>query len=347
MNVPSGPVGRWWEPAADKRVICTLCPRYCNIPDGSKGFCHIRRNHSGQLISIGYGRSTGFAVDPVEKKPLYHFFPGSKVLSFGTTGCNLGCKFCQNWYISKSGDGGLLDGVFTARDVVNLALKQNCTGIAYTYNDPIIFGEWVLDISTEARSNGLSNILVSNGYISPQARSEIYGSVDAINVDLKAFSEDFYRRLTLAHLEPVLDTLRWLVHETDVWVEITTLVIPGENDEARQIGELTEFISGELGTGIPLHFSAFHPDFKMRNHPATSLDSLETAAEIAQDNGIKHVYLGNIRAGSGQDTNCPECGLTLIKRNYYQITAMNIISRGCPECGSIIDGRFENRREKT
>ncbi len=343
-EVPAGPVGLWWEPLPDGRVLCTLCPRYCKIPVGSRGFCHIRRNINGQLITTGYGRSTGFGIDPVEKKPLYHFYPGSKVLSFGTVGCNLGCKFCQNWHISKSRQN-LPEQIYSAVDIVEMALEHDCSGIAYTYNDPIIFGEWVLDVAAEARARGLKNILVSNGFITPDARRDIYGAVDAINVDLKAFSQEFYRHLTLASLEPVLDTLRWLVADTTVWVEITTLVIPGENDDNHQLNELTKFIARELGSEIPLHFSAFHPDFKLRDHQPTPLSTLERAARIAHANGIDYVYLGNVHSTGSRDTNCPSCGRPVIERNYYLIENNYLADDKCPHCGKRINGHFHNNGE--
>ncbi len=333
-------VGRWWQPLEDKRLICNLCPRYCRIPEGSHGFCFVRKNFDGRLIAAAYGTSTGFAVDPIEKKPLYHFYPGSNVLSFGTVGCNLGCKFCQNWHISKSKGRQLINNHFTTDQVVELALKNNCHGIAYTYNDPVIFGEWVIDIADQARKSGLKNILVSNGYINPEARDEVYGCADAINLDLKSFSNDFYRHLTLSELEPVLDTLRWVVHETSIWLEITMLVIPDENDSRQEIGKLSGFIANELNPDIPLHFSAFHPDYKLTYRERTPDSTLKMACDIAVDNGLNHVYIGNTMMNSGNDTICGNCHKTVIKRVGFSADSIGLSGNGCGFCGSPIPGRF-------
>ncbi len=333
-------VGRWWHKNRDNRVICTLCPRFCNIPPGSNGFCYVRKNIDGQLIADAYGRSTGFAVDPIEKKPLYHFLPGSDVLSFGTIGCNLGCKFCQNWHISKTKNNSYLRKNYIADEVVQMAVKSNCAGIAYTYNDPIIFGEWVVDIARVASKNGLKNVLVTNGYITPEARVDVFSQADAINVDLKAFDNNFYRRMTLSSLAPVLDTLRWLVHETDVWIEITTLVIPDENDSDDELNRLAAFIADELNPDIPLHFSAFHPDFKLQNRSRTSLAGLEKAYLIAKNNELKHVYLGNVSTTSGQDTICPGCGQILIQRNYYTVNKFQLEDGRCLDCGLKLAGVY-------
>ena len=340
-SVSKNHVGRWWHGSKDQRVICSLCPRYCNIPVGSHGFCYVRKNVNGKLITTAYGRSTGFAVDPIEKKPLYHFYPGSDVLSFGTIGCNLGCKFCQNWHISKNRNDRNLDRLFTPAEVVQIAIDNNCLGIAYTYNDPIIFGEWVIDIAVIARANGLKNVLVTNGFITSNARADIFTKATAINVDLKAFESEFYRKLTLSHLEPVLDTLRWLVHETDIWIEITTLLIPEENDSAKELNRLTNFIAEELNVDIPLHFSAFHPDFKLRDRPRTPVATLEKAYSIAKNNGLNHVYLGNINTQQGQDTYCSQCGAMLIQRNYYQVGELQLDAGQCRHCGHQVPGCFK------
>ena len=332
---------RWWEPQEKWRVLCTLCPRFCSIPPGSKGFCTIRRNVGGKLVNTAYGRSTGFAVDPIEKKPLYHFYPGSRIFSFGTIGCNLGCKFCQNWHMSKIQDVQYLSQFYTPEEVVQLAFDKHCIGIAYTYNDPVIFAEWVIDIAKVARRRGMKNVLVTNGYITPEAREELYRYTDAVNVDLKSFTENFYKKLTLSELEPVLDTLRWLVHHSEVWTEITTLIIPGENDSSRELDRLTQFIAQELSVDIPLHFSAFHPDFKMMDYPATSVSTLKKARTIAQNNGMRYVYLGNVLTSEGQNTICPNCDRTVINRDAYFVDEPEMVDNLCRFCYHPIPGRFD------
>jgi pyruvate formate lyase activating enzyme len=352
MTIPDGGdhvhlfSARWWYSADRERVVCTLCPRYCRIPTGSHGFCFVRQNVEGKLYSSAYGCSTGYAVDPIEKKPLYHFYPGSQILSFGTIGCNLGCKFCQNWHISKVRGQRYVSRRDTPEKVVRMAQDHGCVGIAYTYNDPIIFGEWVMDIAALARTAGLKNVLVTNGYVSSEAREDLYRHVDAANVDLKAFTRDFYRRLTLADLEPVLETLRWLIHETDVWVEITTLLIPGENDGSKELDRLTRFIAEELHRDVPLHFTAFHPDFKLLDHPPTPVETLVRARRIALDNGLRFVYLGNVYSSVGQKTSCPNCGKQVIQRNIYYVFEPRLKGNRCGFCGTVIPGRFSSVPEQ-
>ena len=338
---------KWWREYGQNRVKCTLCPRYCIIPSGSHGFCYVRQNEDGILYSSAYGKSTGFAVDPIEKKPLYHFLPGSQVLSFGTMGCNVGCKFCQNWHISKLHNEKYMDKTYSPGDIINMANKKDCQGIAYTYNEPIIFGEWIIDITSQARKAGLKNVLVTNGYITPEARKDIFQYIDAANVDLKSFSDTFYKKLTLSQIGPVLDTLRWLVHESDVWVEITNLLIPEENDSTIEINRLTKFIVEELSSKIPLHFSAFHPDFKMLDKPSTKLLTLKMAYTIAKDNGISFVYLGNIPVSEYKNTYCPRCKQLIIDRSRYMKAKSNINDNKCPFCGHSIPGNYNRIEVKT
>ena len=278
---------RWWRPLGNGKLLCTLCPRLCEIPEGKAGFCFIRKNVGGRLVSLGYGKSTGFAVDPIEKKPLNHFLPGTSVLSFGTAGCNLGCKFCQNWDISKARIDEHESEEGSPEEVVALALRAGCAGIAYTYNDPVIWAEYAIDIARAARAAGLKNIFVSAGYVTAEARDEVFRYMDATNIDLKAFTEDFYRHVTLSHLEPVKETLVWLKHETDVWLEITTLLIPGKNDSEREIAEQCDWILSNLGPDVPLHFTAFHPDFKMTDTGPTPPATLLRARAIARRAGIR------------------------------------------------------------
>ena len=267
-DADAAPTARYWSTQPDGRILCTLCPRYCRVADGQAGFCFIRQNRGGKLVQLGYGRSTGFAIDPIEKKPLNHFYPGTPVLSFGTAGCNLGCKFCQNWDISKAklDEQGLRRN--TPDEVVDLAVAQGAPSIAYTYNDPVIWAEYVIDIARAARRRGVKNVLVTAGYVTDEARPELYADADAANVDLKAFSEDFYRKTTASHLEPVLETLKWIRHKSDTWLEVTTLLIPGHNDSDDELARLAAWFAANLGPDVPLHFTAFHPDFKMTDLPA-------------------------------------------------------------------------------
>ncbi|MFQ6673400.1 MAG: AmmeMemoRadiSam system radical SAM enzyme [Fidelibacterota bacterium] len=310
-------LAKWWDPLEGNKVLCTLCPRFCKIGDGQNGFCFIRRNEGGKLYQMGYGTSTGFAIDPIEKKPLNHFLPGTPVLSFGTAGCNLGCRFCQNWDISKARLDETRSAGATAEQVVRLALEHHCPSIAYTYNDPTIWGEWVMDIARIASEAGIKNVMVTAGYITPAAREEIYPLIDAANVDLKAFTETFYHKLAFAHLADVLDTIRWLVNETDVWIEITNLIIPGHNDTLGEVGEMVDWILDNIGDEVPVHFTAFHPDFKMMDTPPTSPDTLRRARALAMEKGLKYVYVGNVHDRRGQTTYCPNCHKSLIVRKCH------------------------------
>jgi pyruvate formate lyase activating enzyme len=334
-------LARWWEPAENNKIKCTLCPRYCKIGPGQNGFCFIRQNVNGQLITTGYGHPTGFAVDPIEKKPLNHFLPGTGILSFGTAGCNLGCKFCQNWTMSKARLDELNAYNVSPDGVVALAKKHHTPSIAYTYNDPTIFGEYVIDISRLAREEGIRSVMVTAGYIDKQARKEVYQYIDAANVDLKAFSEYFYHKLTFSHLNDVLDTLVWLKNETSVWIEITTLLIPGENDSTEELSQMCDWILQNLGDSVPLHFTAFHPDFKMRDKPHTPQSTLEKARNLALKKGIKYCYLGNVLDPRSQTTYCPSCHTPLISRDWHSVNK-NLIQNGkCPECGEKIAGVFQ------
>ncbi len=332
---------KWWKEGKNGKIICTLCPRYCELGEGQKGFCYIRENINGKLYSTGYGRPTGFGLDPIEKKPLFHFLPGTSVLSFGTAGCNLGCKFCQNWTMSKSKLEDVNALYASPEDVVKLALQYNAPSIAYTYNDPTIFGEYVIDISQIARNSGIRNVMVTAGYIDKKARKDVYKYIDAANVDLKAFSEDFYRKLTLSHIAPVLDTLRWIKNETDIWLEITTLLIPGENDSDDELKAMADWIVKNLGDEVPLHFTAFHPDFMMRDKNPTPHSTLIKARKIALKAGIKYCYVGNVHDNEGETTYCPNCGKPLIKRDWHSVYENNLVDGKCPDCGTAIAGVFE------
>lgn len=334
-------VARWWEPDDTGRLLCTLCPRFCHIGEGQAGFCYVRQNVGGTLYTTAYGRSTGFAIDPIEKKPLSHFLPGSPILSFGTAGCNLGCRFCQNWHISKAKLVEKESHAASPEQVVELALRHGCPSIAMTYNDPTIFGEYVIDISRVARERGIRSVLVTAGYITPEARQEVYRLIDAANVDLKAFSETFYHKVTFSHLEPVLDTLRWLKHETDIWFELTNLMIPGANDDWDETRRMCDWIVSHLGPDVPIHFTAFHPDFKMQDIPRTPPETLSRARRIAQSAGIHHVYVGNVHDRSAQSTYCPHCQGVLIERDWHRVLGLRIDRAGrCPDCQKVLAGVF-------
>jgi len=336
---------RWWHPERDK-LRCTLCPRFCLVGEGQAGFCFIRQNHGGQLWNLGYGRSTGFAADPIEKKPLNHFLPGERVLSFGTAGCNLGCKFCQNWSISKARLDDESSDVVTPAAIVGLAQRMGCVGIAYTYNDPVIWAEFVIDVARAARAAGLANILVTAGYVTPEARGELFEHIDATNVDLKGFTEDFYHRVTLSHLDPVLDTLVWLRRETRVWTELTTLLIPGLNDGDDEIAREAAWIVEHLGPDVPLHFTAFHPDFKMTDRPRTPPSTLLRARAIARAHGLRFVYVGNVHDVEGQTTFCPGCAAPLIVRDWHAIRGYRLDGNRCLGCATALPGRFHPGRHE-
>ena len=309
--------------------------------EGQAGFCYIRKNIGSKLYSLGYGTSTGFAIDPIEKKPLNHFLPGSEILSFGTAGCNLGCRFCQNWSISKAKLDEAQSLRTTPEQVVELAIRNRVASIAFTYNDPVIWGEFVIDISRIARERGIKSVMVTAGYITAEARPDVYRYIDAANVDLKAFSERFYHKLTFSHRDPVLDTLCWLKRETNIWFEITNLMIPGENDDPDETQRLCDWVVENLGDAVPLHFTAFHPDWKMLDRPPTPPATLTRAREIALREGLHYVYTGNVHDTEGGTTFCPGCGNALIVRDWHRILNYRVTPGGaCRECGTAIAGHF-------
>jgi pyruvate formate lyase activating enzyme len=333
--------GQWWHRLDDGRLQCDLCPRYCRLREGQQGFCFVREARSDEIVLTTYGRASGFCIDPIEKKPLSHFYPGSAVLSFGTAGCNLGCSFCQNWDISRAREDRVLAARALPERVVQAAVDAGCTSIAFTYNDPVIFAEYAIDCAEEAHARGVRTVAVTSGYITPEARREFYAHIDAANVDLKAFTEGFYRKVCFAHLDPVLETLRWLAHETAVWLEVTTLLIPGQNDSEDEVARLCGWFVQNLGPEVPLHFSAFHPDFRMVDTPPTPPATLRRAREQAQAAGLKHVYTGNIQDVEGQSTYCTNCGQPVIGRDGYDIIAWRLDAEGrCVGCGQALAGRF-------
>ena len=334
--------GGWWHREGD-RIECDLCPRRCVMKEGDRGFCFVRQNLGGQMMLTTYGRSTGFCIDPIEKKPLNHFLPGTSVLSFGTAGCNLGCKFCQNWDISKSRETERLSQRALPDEVARAALEMGCASVAYTYNDPVIWAEYAIDTALACKELGIKSVAVTAGYITPQARGAFYQFMDAANVDLKAFTEEFYYRTTLSHLQPVLDTLRWLKHETNVWFEITNLVIPQANDELEEFRQMSDWILEAVGDEVPLHFSAFHPDFRMLDRPRTPHETLITARDIAIKAGLKYVYVGNVDDVARQSTYCPNCQKLLIERNWYELGEYALNRDNCRHCGTHIAGVFATR----
>ncbi|MEZ4393782.1 MAG: AmmeMemoRadiSam system radical SAM enzyme [Polyangiales bacterium] len=333
---------RWWHTRDDGRVQCDLCPRDCALQEGQRGKCFVRMREGDAMVLTTWGRSSGFCVDPIEKKPLHHFYPGSAVLSFGTAGCNLACKFCQNWDISASRDMDRLMDQATPDAIASAAEARGCKGVAFTYNDPVIFAEYAMDVADACRGRGIKTVAVTAGYIHPEARAAFFSKIDAANVDLKGFTEAFYWKLTGAHLEPVLDTLRYLARETDVWTELTTLLIPGHNDGDDELRRMSAWIASELGPDVPLHFTAFHPDHKLDDVPATPPSALTRARRIAREEGLRYVYTGNVRDLEGGATSCPACGAEVIARDGYRITGYALGDDGrCAACGAAVAGRFE------
>lgn len=308
---------------------------------GQRGFCFVRANEDGQLVLTTYGRSSGFCIDPVEKKPLNHFLPGTQVFSFGTAGCNLACKYCQNWEISTSREMNLLAEEASPSQIARTAANWQCSSVAFTYNDPVIFAEYAIDTAVACRAAGLASIAVTAGYINPEARRDFFAVMDAANIDLKGFSDSFYQQVTGARLRPVLDTISYAVHETNVWVELTTLLLPGYNDASSDLREMCRWIVTELGPDVPLHFTAFHPDNRMRDLPRTPSRTLARARAIAQEEGLHYVYTGNIEDPDGQTTYCPNCKSPVIRRDRYTIDSYDLDAEGrCRVCGTQIPGRF-------
>jgi pyruvate formate lyase activating enzyme len=333
---------RFWHVLDDGRVQCDLCPRACKLHEGQQGLCFVRACQNAEIVLTSYGRSSGFAVDPIEKKPLAHFLPGTPVLSFGTAGCNLACKFCQNWDMSKSREIDTLAESASPEQLVQAALDMECRSIAYTYNDPVVFHEYAIDVAAVARERGVRSVAVTAGYICEEPRREFFAAMDATNIDLKAFNEDFYYKLCGAHLQDVLDTLCYVQQETDVWLEITTLLIPGQNDSNAELESLCQWVVENLGPDVPHHFSAFHPDWKMRDVGATPAQTLSRARDIARAAGIRHAYTGNVHDAEGSSTWCHHCGCLLIERDWYEMGRWELAEGGvCPRCSTRLPGVFE------
>jgi len=334
--------GRWWHALEDGRVQCDLCPRDCKLHEGQRGMCFVRKMEGGRMVLTTYGRSSGFCIDPVEKKPLNQFYPGTSILSFGTAGCNLACKFCQNWDISKSRDLDRLQDAASPEAIAAAAVKLDCKSVAFTYNDPVIFAEYAMDIADACHERGVQAVAVTAGYIQPEARREFYAKMDAANVDLKGFTEDFYFKICGGKLSSVLDTLVYLVKETEVWTEITTLLITGKNDSNEEIEAECAWIAQHLGPDVPLHFTAFHPDWKMMDVQPTPPATLTRAREIALRHGLRYVYTGNVHDEEGGTTYCPSCEKPLIVRDWYDIRAYRVTAEGaCTHCGTQLPGRYQ------
>ena len=335
---------KYWHMLDDGRVQCDVCPRSCKLREGQRGLCFVRVREGDEIVLTTYGRSSGFCVDPIEKKPLNHFLPGSSVLSFGTAGCNLSCRFCQNWDISKSREFDTLADAASPEAIAEAAQRLGCSSVAFTYNDPVIFLEYAIDVADACRERAIKAVAVTAGYICDEPRVEFYKHMDAANVDLKAFTEDFYGGVCAGHLQPVLDTLEYLKHETDVWFEITNLLIPGKNDSDEEIDRMTSWIVERLGPDVPIHFTAFHPDYKMLDTPPTPPATLTRAREIALANGIRHAYTGNVFDSEGQSTYCHSCGTRVIERDWYRLGEYLVTEDGrCGECAAEVPGVFAAR----
>ncbi len=345
--VPLAPPGstvstRYWHELEDGRVQCDLCPRACKLREGQRGVCFIRARRDDQIVLTTYGRSSGFCIDPIEKKPLNHFLPGSAVLSFGTAGCNLACRFCQNWDISKAKKYDTLADEASPEQLARAARDHGCRSVAFTYNDPVIFHEYAIDVAAACREAGVKTVAVTAGYVCDEPRAEFYAFMDAANIDLKGFTEEFYKRICAGRLGAVLETIEYVRHETDVWLELTTLLIPGLNDSAEELDRLTGWVGERLGTDVPIHFTAFHPDFRMLDRPPTPPDTLTRARGIALGNGLRYVYTGNVFDPPGQTTYCHQCGATLIARVGYLLGEWGLDADGaCAECGAGCAGAFD------
>ncbi len=332
----------YWHVLDDGRVQCDVCPRACRLHEGQRGLCFVRARENDAIVSTTYGRSSGYCIDPIEKKPLNHFLPGTPVLSFGTAGCNLTCKFCQNWDISKSRDVDTLADAASPQAIAEAAVRLGCTSVAFTYNDPVVFLEYAVDTALACRAQGIRTVGVTAGYIEPGPRAELFGAMDAINIDLKGFTEEYYHKVCGGHLDRVLETIEWAVHESPAWIELTTLVVPGHNDSDAELTRMARWVIDHVGPDVPMHFSAFHPDWKMLDVSATPPQTLARARRIAMDAGVHFAYTGNVHDPDGDTTFCPSCQTPVIERDWYEILRYDLDPQGaCPTCGTVIPGVFE------
>ncbi|UCG72998.1 MAG: AmmeMemoRadiSam system radical SAM enzyme [Chromatiales bacterium] len=337
---------KYWHAVGDERLQCDLCPRHCRMREGQRGLCYVRQHLDGQIKLVSYGRSSGFCVDPIEKKPLNHYYPGSSVLSFGTAGCNLACKFCQNWDMTKAREMDVLADAADPARLAEVAADLGCKSIAFTYNDPVIFLEYAVDVARACRERGVKTVAVTAGYIDPEPRREFFAAIDAANVDLKAFTDEFYYKTCGGHLAPVLETLQYIRDETDTWLETTTLLIPGLNDSSDELDRMTAWVVEHLGPDVPMHFTAFHPDWKMRDIGRTPAATLTRARRIAMANGVRHAYTGNVHDADGGSTWCHNCGELLIERNWYELGRWGLDATGrCRKCATPLAGCFDAEPE--
>ncbi|HEY5663250.1 MAG TPA: AmmeMemoRadiSam system radical SAM enzyme, partial [Ilumatobacter sp.] len=333
----------YWHALDDGRVQCDVCPRACKLRAGQRGVCFVRGRDTidgvDGVVLTTYGRSSGFCVDPIEKKPLNHFLPGSSVFSFGTAGCNLACRFCQNWDISKSKEIDTLADEASPETIAVTARDLGCRSVAFTYNDPTIFFEYAIDVAVACHELGVRTVAVTAGYMCPEPRRDFYAHLDAANVDLKGFTRDFYRHVCAADLDAVLETLEYLHAETDVWLELTTLLIPGHNDSDAELHAMTQWIVEHLGPDVPIHFTAFHPDYKMLDVPPTPPATLTRARRIAIENGIHYAYTGNVHDAAGGSTFCHSCGTRVIERDWYRLGEYGLDDSGrCTTCATTLPG---------
>ena len=334
---------RYWHAVENDKIQCDLCPRHCKLHEGQRGLCFVRARHNNEMILTTYGRSSGFCIDPIEKKPLNHFYPGTSILSFGTAGCNLTCKFCQNHHISKAKKMDKLQNKASPALIAQAAKKTQCHSVAYTYNDPVIFAEYAIDIAHACQEESIYNVAVTAGYITEQARPDFFHAMDAVNLDIKAFSQKFYHELCTGHLENVLETAEFIHHETDAWLELTTLLIPDENDGEREIHELCQWVCEKLSKDVPIHFTAFHPDFKMMNKIRTPTETLLKAWKIAKEYDLHYVYTGNVHHAETSSTYCPQCRHMVIERGWHQLGKWGLGQGGhCVHCGYAIAGHFNH-----
>jgi pyruvate formate lyase activating enzyme len=332
---------RYWHRLEDGRLQCDLCPRHCHLREGQRGLCYVRQRLDDEIKLVSYGRSSGFCVDPIEKKPLNHYFPGSSVLSFGTAGCNLACKFCQNWDMTKSREMDTLADAASPHKLARVASELSCLSVAFTYNDPVIFHEYAIDVAAACRENDINTVAVTAGYIDPEPRVEFFAAMDAANVDLKAFTDRFYHKICGGHLSPVLETLEYIKQETSCWLELTTLLIPGENDSDEELHQMTNWVVDKLGPDVPMHFTAFHPDWKMLDIKSTPLATLTRARKIALENGVNYAYTGNVHDNKGSSTWCSCCGGLLVERDWYVLGHWGLDAHACcTNCGTPLPGHF-------
>jgi pyruvate formate lyase activating enzyme len=333
---------RFWHLLDDGRVQCDLCPRACRLREGQRGLCFVRSRQADGVVLTAYGRSSGFGVDPIEKKPLFHYRPGSAVLSFGTAGCNLACRFCQNWDISQARAEEVLAETAAPEKIAASAARLGVPSVAFTYNDPVVFHEYAVDTARACRARGIGTVAVTAGYVKPEPRAEFYALMDAANVDLKSLDDGFYRRYCGGRLAPVLETLEYIRSQTSTWLEVTTLLIPGLNDSPEEVGALAQWVAGHLGEDTPLHFSAFHPAFRMTDRPPTPAATLAEARRLARARGLRFVYTGNVDDPEGQATRCPGCGARLVGRDQYRLTAWGLDEGArCRACGTACPGVFD------